>query len=47
MDGKKAAKAIMDRVTERQQAGLAEQDVVGQRKDDLYADQAERREGTA
>ena len=36
-----AAEAVIDRVAERQHAGLAEQDVVGQREDDGDADQAE------
>ena len=37
----------MHGVAERQQAGLAEQDVVGQREDDRDADQAEGRQRAA
>ena len=47
MDDQEAADAVIDRVAERQHAGLAEQDVVGQREDDRDADQAERGQGTA
>ena len=42
VDGEEAAEAIINRVTERQQAGLAEQDIVGQGEDNRDADQAER-----
>ena len=45
--GREAAEAVMHGVTERQQSGLAEQDVVGQREDDRDADQAERRQRAA
>ena len=47
VDHQKAAEAVIDRVTERQHAGLAEQDVVGQREDDRDPDQAESRKCTA
>ncbi len=41
VDREEAAEAVIDRVAERQHAGLAEQDIVGQREDDRDADQAE------
>ena len=41
VDDEKAAEPVIDRMAERQHAGLAEQDVVGQREDDGDADQAE------
>ncbi len=47
VDHQEAAEAVIDRVAERQHAGLAEQDIVGQREDDGDADQAERRQRTA
>ncbi len=47
MDGEEAAEAVLHGVTERQQPGLAEQDVVGQREHDRDADQAERRQRAA
>ena len=47
VDRQEAAEAVIHRVAERQHAGLAEQDVVGQREDDRDADQAEGRERAA
>ena len=47
MNHQKAAESVIHGVPERQHAGLAEQDVVGQREDDGDADQAERRQRAA
>ena len=47
VDGEKSAKAIIDGVTKRKQAGFAEQHVVGEREHDHDAHEAHHRERAA